>query len=164
MSVYKRGSHWWYGFWFDKRRIQKSTRQTSRKIAMNMEAAHRIVLAKNRAGIDTTPEEELEKHPRVSPAPKSAYVYLLEGEHGYHKIGVTWSVEQRLKDIQSAVPFKVKVLHSFRSRDALKAEFELHLRFDAKRRNGEWFALSPEDVAHVRSMAGDRCNEPLEQE
>jgi hypothetical protein len=161
MSVYKqRGTkNSSYGFTFDKQRIQKSTRQSNLRVARQMEAAHRVALAKNLAGFDTTPQQEFDQRHRhhLSPdshPPKSAHVYLLEGEHGYYKIGVARDVEQRAEQIQAGVPFKVKVLHSFHSRDAREAEFELHLQFHDKRVNGEWFKLAPEDVACICAKGG----------
>lgn len=45
MSVYKRGNCWWYGFWFQGERIQKGTHQTNRRLAVQMEMAHRARLA-----------------------------------------------------------------------------------------------------------------------
>lgn len=51
MSVYKRGNVWSYGFSFNKKRIQKSTKQGNKRIAEQMEAAHKTALAKGEVGI-----------------------------------------------------------------------------------------------------------------
>ena len=51
MSVYKRGGTYWFTFIFDSRRIQKSTKQGSRKAAIDIESAYRTALAKGEVGI-----------------------------------------------------------------------------------------------------------------
>lgn len=51
MSIYKRGGVYWYSFVFRGERVQHSTRQADRKVARQMEAAHRTALAKGEVGI-----------------------------------------------------------------------------------------------------------------
>jgi integrase len=51
MSLYKRGGVYWYGFTFRGERIQASTKQRDRRVARQMEAAHRTRLAKGEVGI-----------------------------------------------------------------------------------------------------------------
>src|SRR5579863_4828323 len=51
MAVYKRGGVWWYGFVFNGDRIQESTKQGNKRVAEQMEAAHKTSLAKGEVGI-----------------------------------------------------------------------------------------------------------------
>src|SRR5262249_46113818 len=51
MSVYKRGNLWWYDFIFEGVRFQGSTKQGSRRVAEQIEAAKRTQLAKGEVGI-----------------------------------------------------------------------------------------------------------------
>src|SRR3954447_12870588 len=53
MAVYKqRGSkNWWYQFIWDGKRIRESTKQTVKRVAEQMEAAHKATLAKGEVGI-----------------------------------------------------------------------------------------------------------------
>lgn len=51
MSIYKRGSVYWYSFVFRGERVQQTTRQGDRKVARQMEAAQRTALAKGEVGI-----------------------------------------------------------------------------------------------------------------
>jgi integrase len=51
MSLYKRGSIYWYKFTFNGEAIRESTRQTNQNTARQMEAAHRTSLAKGEVGI-----------------------------------------------------------------------------------------------------------------
>jgi len=51
MSIFKRGTIYWYKFTFNGEAIRKSTRQKNQNIARQMEAAHRAALAKGEVGI-----------------------------------------------------------------------------------------------------------------
>jgi integrase len=51
MAVYKRGGVWWYGFVFNGDRIQESTKQGNKRVAEQMEAAHKTSLAKGEVGL-----------------------------------------------------------------------------------------------------------------
>ena len=55
MAVYKRNGseHYWYGFVWNGKRIQRSTKQGDKEAAKQIEAAERIKLAKQDAGIET---------------------------------------------------------------------------------------------------------------
>jgi integrase len=48
MAIYKRGTVYWYKFMFEGRLVRESTKQTNDKIARQIEAAHRIRLAKEK--------------------------------------------------------------------------------------------------------------------
>ena len=51
MAVYKRGGVWWYGFVFNGERVQESSKQGNKRVAEQMEAAHKTSLAKGEVGI-----------------------------------------------------------------------------------------------------------------
>ena len=51
MSIYKRGSVYWYKFMWSGELIRESTRQTNQNTARQMEATHRASLAKGEVGI-----------------------------------------------------------------------------------------------------------------
>jgi integrase len=51
MAVYKRGRVWWYRFTWDGTAIRESTKQTNKRVAEQIEAAHKTGLAKGEAGI-----------------------------------------------------------------------------------------------------------------
>jgi hypothetical protein len=52
MSIFKRGSVYWYHFLFNGEHIRRSTRQGNPRTARQTEAAHRTALAKGEVGID----------------------------------------------------------------------------------------------------------------
>src|ERR1700683_5223685 len=53
MAVYKqpKSKNWWYKFTWNGERIQESTKQGNKRVAEQMEAAHRTSLAKGEVGI-----------------------------------------------------------------------------------------------------------------
>jgi integrase len=51
MAIYKRGKFYWYKFMWNGETLRKSTRQTNKNTARQMEAAHRASLAKGEVGI-----------------------------------------------------------------------------------------------------------------
>jgi hypothetical protein len=55
MALFKRGKVWWYNFWWDSEHIQASTHQTNKRVAQQIESAHKTKLAKGEAGIAERP-------------------------------------------------------------------------------------------------------------
>src|SRR4051812_33507226 len=53
MAVYKqpKSKYWWYKFTWNGEAIRESTKQTNKRVAEQMEAAHRTALAKGEVGI-----------------------------------------------------------------------------------------------------------------
>jgi integrase len=51
MALYRRGQIYWFGFVFNGERIQESTKQRNRKVALDIEATYRSALAKGELGI-----------------------------------------------------------------------------------------------------------------
>jgi integrase len=51
MAVYKRGRVWWYRFTWKGEAIRESTKQTNKRVAEQIEAAHKTALAKGQVGI-----------------------------------------------------------------------------------------------------------------
>lgn len=91
-------------------------------------------------------EESIEP---ISPGLTEGYVYMLKlGKH--YKIGKTYSVPRRHREIALELPEKPDVVHSIRTDDPEGIEVYWHRRFAKKRTNGEWFALGLEDVRAFR--------------
>lgn len=73
------------------------------------------------------------------------YVYLLRARD-YYKIGRSKDFKRRLREIKLQLPFPVEQVHVVMVDDMLELENLWHQRFKAKRKNGEWFLLSDNDV------------------
>lgn len=76
---------------------------------------------------------------------KSGYVYLFASAFGY-KIGRTRNIPSRTRVFNVKLPFDVRLLHVIETCDSVTLEKTIHDHFAAKRLNGEWFALSKDDV------------------
>lgn len=94
-------------------------------------------------------------HPRTPKRPQlPGFVYLLGSLHGY-KIGKSKSLEDRVRLLGILLPFETKLVHSIACDDPHGFERTLHQRYATQRINGEWFALSQEQVAEICSITGD---------
>jgi integrase len=59
MTLFKRGRVWWFDFWFNGQRHQKSTKETNRNKASTIAAGYRTALANRRVGIVERPPVHL---------------------------------------------------------------------------------------------------------
>src|ERR1017187_3517489 len=78
MSIFKRGSVYWYHFMFNGEHVQRSTKQGNPRTARQIEAAYKTALAKGEVGIT-----ERKKAPGFKAAMK-AFLDWSEGEHKAH--------------------------------------------------------------------------------
>ncbi len=78
-------------------------------------------------------------------AKTDGFVYMAKmGKH--FKIGKTFSVPRRHRQIALEMPESLTAVHSIRTDDPDGIEAYWHRRFESKRTNGEWFALSAADI------------------
>ncbi len=97
---------------------------------------------------NTAPVEDISER-IIKPAEnyRAGYVYLLKAENGLYKIGRSKTPDVRIRDITKAVaPFDIQIIHTAYYPDCYRAESDLHKLFREKRRRGEWFELSDEEV------------------
>src|SRR5436190_23970789 len=76
-------------------------------------------------------------------------VYLIKSGR-FHKIGRSNSAGRREYELAIQLPEKAKTVHMIRTDDPVGIETYWHKRFEAKRKNGEWFELDATDVAVFR--------------
>jgi hypothetical protein len=89
---------------------------------------------------------EIAKKPYPKKKAEAKTVYLITSESGLSKIGVSIDVWGRLKALQAMSPIELKLLGYKTVKRAGKLERELHARFKDKRRHGEWFDLTEDDI------------------
>lgn len=85
----------------------------------------------------------------------TGYVYLLRtmDDPVEYKIGMTSvSVRSRRSSVSVDVKRDLAEIHRIRCDNPRNIEHGLHKRFKDKRIHGEWFSLSPEDVAYIKSL------------
>jgi hypothetical protein len=86
---------------------------------------------------------------------RGGFVYLVYfGYEDIYKIGFAQDVEKRVKEFGSVVmsPFEMRIEHVIETDDKYVIESSLHEYFAEKHMRGEWFRLSPEDVAMIKCL------------
>jgi hypothetical protein len=73
------------------------------------------------------------------------FVYLLKSGR-YHKVGRSNSVGRRERELAIQLPERAKMVHSIKTDDPVGIEAYWHARFEGRRKNGEWFELTADDV------------------
>lgn len=107
--------------------------------AYNFEAL--ITEAEDRRQQTATSEREL-----YEPIP--GYVYLIRGVGTpWYKIGISIDTKVRLKQLGTQGPFKIELIHQLKVNDMIAVESHFHRLFNGKRAEGEWFTLTPDDIA-----------------
>lgn len=85
---------------------------------------------------------------------KPGFVYVLKSETGHFKIGRTIDPDSRYKTFGITLPFRIEYELVIKADDYVALEKALHARFAAKRLDGEWFQLTPDDLEMLRSEYG----------
>ena len=76
---------------------------------------------------------------------RDGFVYLIKSGR-FFKIGKTNAPGRREYELDIQLPESVKTIHVIRTDDPGGIEAYWHKRFEAKRKKGEWFELTGEDV------------------
>lgn len=76
-------------------------------------------------------------------------VYVVTGGPRHVKIGISIDIEQRMAQIQTGCPFRVKLVQSWETRDARKVEARSHTTLAKYRAMGEWFGIPAPVAVHA---------------
>jgi hypothetical protein len=74
------------------------------------------------------------------------FVYMLKSGR-YYKVGATNSFGRREREIALQLPERATTVHMIKTDDPFGIEHYWQRRFADRRRNGEWFDLTPADVS-----------------
>ena len=86
------------------------------------------------------------------------FVYLIGDweKDNVYKIGVTRGrVEDRIKKLQTGNGGEIYLIKSFETTRPFVMEKMLHNKFNLKKKIGEWFELTPEDIKDFQSTCED---------
>lgn len=112
----------------------------------------KIILEHNQKIIDSWDNGDGNVAPTEKPARRTnGFIYILQAGP-YFKIGIAQNVDARIKQLATLPPFDLVLVHTIETEDMYSLESGLHSRFEAKRKNGEWFELDEEDVEWIRGL------------
>jgi len=76
-------------------------------------------------------------------------IYLLQSGK-FYKVGRSNALGRRQYELAIQLPERATLVHSISTDDPAGIESYWHRRFDDRRRNGEWFELTADDVSAFR--------------
>lgn len=76
-------------------------------------------------------------------------VYLCKSGR-FYKIGKTNNLVRRGKELRIQLPERIDLIHSIKTVDPSGVETYWHKRFEAKRKQGEWFELTSTDIKEFK--------------
>lgn len=96
----------------------------------------------------------IKKGNNPDPKKRPGFVYLVREINGPHyKIGHTINPDNRARIFGVTLPYHVEYEAVIQTDDMYTLEADLHEQFEDKRGNGEWFALTPDDVDYIKGLA-----------
>lgn len=78
-------------------------------------------------------------------------LYIIKSGN-FYKIGVSRDVKMRLNALQTSSPAKLELETSFNIPFYQEMEYFLHTKFSLKRKSGEWFSLSRNDIGEITDL------------
>lgn len=84
-------------------------------------------------------------------------VYFVKNSEGLTKIGRTNELRRRMKALKNEYKdYALKLIHFIKTGDSIVLEKTLHRVFADKRAQGEWFRLTDQDLANIKSIHNSR--------
>lgn len=81
-------------------------------------------------------------------------IYLIrDSERNHYKIGIAVDVKARLQHLQTANSAKLELICSIPTNEPAVLEKTLHTKFQVQKVMNEWFKLTNDDIAYIKSLA-----------
>lgn len=128
------------------------TRKAKTEVRREMEALQRQ-LDKLNALEEKQAERERQKQERAQNRSTAGYVYFIQMTAGERltRIGRSATPDVRLKYIPK-LPFETTLEHLIQTDDMVQLERHFHDYYADKRVRGDWFQLSPDDIAYIKGL------------
>lgn len=129
------------------KRIGPRADQLRKLYEFSKESGNSSVAAICKAELSYSTEEasQIETSTMEALGTKFGFVYLLKSGK-YYKIGRTMDLGRREYELGIQLPEKPIKIHSIKTDDPVGTERYWHERFKDRRKNGEWFELTKDDV------------------
>jgi hypothetical protein len=116
-----------------------------------------------RPGISFTPNELLRRpSPRRQLQGSGSFIYVISGDRGLIKIGVSANPTARLAQLQTSTPSRLSLIYVGALRcSGYAIEAEAHRTLAGYRQNGEWFNVPPDLAIAAVCAAAFRLREPI---
>lgn len=88
---------------------------------------------------------------------KASYLYFIKAENGKVKIGITDNLTSRFRNISSASPIPIQMIHTVWCESALIVEAEIHKMFMGFHSHGEWFDIDDHQILEAIEYANQKC-------
>jgi hypothetical protein len=93
-----------------------------------------------------------------------SFVYVIEGQAGHHKIGVSRDPIQRKAELQTGSPVPLRFSYiGVTPGTGYEIEGHAHQLLDAHRKEGEWFLVPASIAIGATIEAAGRLGEPIQQ-
>lgn len=79
------------------------------------------------------------------------FIYILKSGC-YYKIGKTKNLKTRITKYITENPAEIEIIHTYKVDDYTNEETRIHNKFQHKRHRGEWYSLSEDDIAYLKSI------------
>jgi hypothetical protein len=130
--------------------------------SMGGTALNDALAALEKQGVLTRTDDRSQAARRLQPPARSTFVYVIGGERGLVKIGVSEHPERRLAQLQTGSGMTLRLL--WQTEGGIRLERTLHRKFGLQRTTGEWFDFDQADpvaavsaaVAELRTTAAER--------
>lgn len=90
-------------------------------------------------------EEENIEEVKIKDETDFSFVYLMKSGK-FYKIGRSNDADRRAYELRIQLPEEIKLIHKIKTDDPIGIEEYWHKRFREKRKKGEWFELTRQDI------------------